>query len=125
MSSDSITDGFACPFCQANNSSKPSSWDKVGYIPIICVKCAKLFWARIPKIDAELTIVNRVPVFKVQIPELEPDTWVIIVNKQHAKHLEPGRITKRDHKHYRVEFNDGVQIWMPQHWVERIPWDVE
>lgn len=123
MSNESITDGFNCPFCQNRNVAKSSSWDKVGYVPIICVKCSNLFWARIPR-TTELTIVNRVPVFKVQIPELEVNTWVIVVNKEHQKHLEPARVTKRDHKHYRVEFNDGAQIWMPSHWIEKIPWDV-
>lgn len=123
MSSDSITDDFSCPFCKAKNSAKSSSWEKVGYIPIICVECSNLFWARMS--NTELTIVNRVPVFKVQIPELEENTWIIVVNKEHEKHLEPGRITKKDHKHYRVEFNDGVQIWMPMHWIEKIPWDIK
>jgi hypothetical protein len=122
--SNNLTDDFSCPFCKTKNAATSSSWDNVGYIPIICINCSSLFWARMPG-NSELTIVNRVPVFKMQIPELDENTWIIVVNKEHQKHLEPGRVTKRDHKHYRVEFNDGVQIWMPQHWIEKIPWEVK
>jgi hypothetical protein len=80
-----------------------------------------LFWARLS--NSELAIVNRIPVFKTQIPELNEGTWIIVINKEHVKYMEPARVTKRDHKHYRVEFNDGSLLWVPQHWVEKIPWN--
>lgn len=125
MSSESFSDQPNCPSCGAENElASSSSWDKVGYVPIICTKCTNLFWSRLTPGGTEKIVVNRVPVFKVQIPELPEDTWVFVVNKDHEKHLEPGQITKRDHKHYRIKFVDGTQLWVPMHWIERIPWTV-
>ena len=72
----------------------------------------------------EIVLVNRVPVFKTQIPELEEGTLVFVINKEHQKHLEPGKVVARSHKHYRIEFNDKSKIWMPQHWIEAIPKDM-
>lgn len=121
MSSEpSDKDHVTCPNCGAQNETSSTPWGKIGYVPTICVQCSELFWTPIA-VDAELTIVNRIPVFKVQVPELSEGTQVFIIQKDHAKHLEPGKVVKRDHKHYKVQFNDGMQLWVPSFWVEAIP----
>jgi len=123
MSNESISDDSTCPFCGMKNqliSSK--SWDQIGYAPVMCVQCAQLFWVKLPSNSShEIVIVNRVPVFKTEIPELLEDTWIFIINKDHEKYLEPAKIVERSHKHYRVEFLDKMLLWVPSHWVERIP----
>lgn len=110
-----------CPSCGTTNSIKPSdAWCKVGRMPIICVHCATIYWADIESESKELIVVNKVPVFKVQIPEINEGAWVYIINREHEKYLEPGKVIQKDHKHYRIEFSDGFQLWVPQHWVEKV-----
>lgn len=113
-------DSVKCPSCGAPNQINSASWDKIGYIPTLCVQCSELFWSPITT-ETEITIVNRIPVFKVQVPELNEGTFVFIIQRDHVKHLEPGQIMKRDHKHYKIKFNDGMQLWVPSCWVEQIP----
>jgi hypothetical protein len=120
MSNDSVSDNFKCPYCGTANTSGVSSWEKVGYIPIICTQCASIFWTKL-NLEREVIVVSHVPVFKTQIPELPEGTPVFVINKEHKKHLEPGVVAKRDHKHYKIKFHDGMHLWVPQHWVEPIP----
>lgn len=118
-------DKFKCPLCDHVNEADATQWQKIGYVPILCTQCDRLFWSKLDadlNTDSEIVVVTRPPVFEVQIPDIPEDTVVYVVNKQHPKHLEPGVVTKRDHCHYRIKFNDGLVIWMPSHWVERCPW---
>lgn len=117
-------DNYICPLCQHPNQADAEQWQKIGYVPVLCSACDRLFWAKLAQegTPAEIVLVNRVPVFEVQIPDIPENTTVYVVNKQHPKHLEPGVVTKRAHCHYRIKFNDGLVIWMPSHWIERCPW---
>lgn len=117
-------DNYTCPHCGHANQAESENWHNIGYVPILCSSCDRLFWTKLPAGDqpAEIVMVNRIPVFQVQLPDIPEDTIVYVVNKQHPKHLEPGVVTKRDHCHYRIKFNDGLVIWMPSHWIERCPW---
>jgi hypothetical protein len=116
-------DNYTCPLCGHINQSDAEQWQKIGYVPILCSVCDRLFWTKLPSTgDPEIIVVNRIPVFQVQTPDIPEDTVVYVVNKQHPKHLEPGVVTKKDHCHYRIKFNDGLVIWMPSHWIERCPW---
>ena len=121
MSNESITDGVNCPFCHTANKCSNTKWESVGYIPIICVDCGNLFWSRLSN-DKELIMVNRVPVFKTQIPDLHEGVWAIIVDKTHQKYLDPCKILKLDHKRYKVQFSNNVVIWVLQHQLEILPW---
>jgi hypothetical protein len=112
---------FVCPKCGTSNKASLKLWYNVGYVPIICVGCDELFWSRFVD-QRETTVVDTAPRFEEQIPELVEGTPVFVVNKEHEKHLEPGYVAAREHAHYRIRFNDGNMIWMPQHWIEKIPW---
>jgi hypothetical protein len=121
MSKESITDGFSCPFCHAINKCSNTKWESVGYIPIICVDCGNLFWSRIPN-DKNLVIVNRIPVFKTEIPDLSTGAWAIVIDKTNEYYLEPCKVLSSNKRRYKVQFNVGIIIWLSQHQIELLPW---
>lgn len=85
---------------------------------IICVKCQHLYYA---VSGEELVMARRVPVFKTQVPDIEVGEIVFVVNAQHVKHLEPGKVIRKAHGYYHVEFNDKIAVWLPSHWIEKSP----
>lgn len=103
-----------CPSCgQKNKGSKGAV--------INCPHCKHVYWPKVH--DAgDLVMVHRVPVFKFQIPDIDVDSTVFVVNAQHPKHLEPGKVVRKTHGYYLIEFNDKMQIWMPSYWIEKSPW---
>lgn len=67
---------------------------------------------------------GRFPAPKDDIPTEEIVDRVYVVNKEHKRYLDPGIIIDKAHIHYRIRFADGVNIWMPEHWVRRVPDDM-
>jgi DNA-directed RNA polymerase subunit RPC12/RpoP len=104
-----------CPSCgHKNKGSKGAA--------ISCPHCKHIYWPKFHPTGEGLIMVRRVPVFKVQIPDIDVDSTIFVVNSQHPKHLEPGRVIRKAHGYYQIEFNDKMQIWMPSYWIEKSPW---
>ena len=103
-----------CPSCgNKNKSSKGAA--------INCPHCKHVYWPKTRDKDG-LVMVHRVPVFKFYASDIEENTTVFVVHAQHPKHLEPGRVVRKTHGYYLVEFNDKTQVWMPSYWIEKSPW---
>lgn len=94
-----------------------AAWADYDGFPIICDACEAVTWLRrgtdIVLLDAKSP--------KESIPSLIEGTKVYVINREHSKYLEPGVIIRRSHIHYRVLFNNGTTIWMPEHWILAIP----
>lgn len=113
-------DDFECPHCGYPNSVSTELWKSIGKIPVICGGCDKLFWSPLHSLGDLITVIHP-PIFKVEVPPLIEGDLIYVINKEHPKHLEPGKIVNKSHLHYRIEFNDGTLIWMPHHWIEKVP----
>ena len=115
-----------CPFCSTINKPHISaSWDDIGYAPVVCSQCSNVIWVNnASNVDVEVAPVSKGNNFKVRIPDIPIGAWVFVINKEHPKHLEPGQIVKLDHNYCRVKFTDNMQLWVPAHWIEIIPWEV-
>lgn len=75
---------------------------------------------RKPKRD-KLIMVQRVPVFQMMVSDIDVGTMVYVVYAQHPKHLELGKVVRKVHGFYQVEFNDE-SMWLSAHWIEKCPW---
>lgn len=43
--------------------------------------------------------------------------WIYIINREHARWLDPAQIIDINYKFYRLRFTDRKTIWMPEHWL--------
>src|ERR1700688_1992590 len=104
-----------CPKCgNGIIISNIGVWQQFSSVPIECDKCG-IIWIE--------QITQTIKTFKKpedQIPPIIEYTKVYITNREHPKYLEPGVIAARAHVRYRIRFNDGYMLWMPEHWVKAI-----
>src|ERR1700674_3531558 len=91
------------------------SWEGFTSCPVVCDNCETINWARMKRADETIILGIQPP--KESLPPLVEETWIFIINREHTRYLEPGVVIRRSHAHYRVKFNDGTIIWMPEHWI--------
>jgi hypothetical protein len=111
-----------CPLC---NGQLESVIEATGMRPQYCPHCDKIW------VGDDETIQNESLSTKgkqeVEIPKLAVETVVYVTNREHDFFLEIGVIIKKDHKHYRVQFNsqnpkiNKKLLWMPEHWIAAMP----
>ena len=114
-----------CPSCQKSSNQDLMTWDDSVAIPHFCPYCDEFNWVR-READEELSISlhSEIPLI---IPPIELGSQVYIDNNDHEFHLERGKISDKDHWHYRILFSslddriNGTVLWMPQHWIKAIP----
>ena len=108
-----------CPTCNRINIIQTlNDWGHS--MPILCVDCDTLYWCRVFD-DVEEITTEKYYLIEDQIPELPEGTEVILVKREHSYNLRPAIIIGRSHKHYRLEFRDGMVIWFPDNLVVKIP----
>ena len=78
---------------------------------VLCEECFDIII-----VDSETC--GRDVILQSEIPPLNITTVVIIDNKEHPLHNKIGIIKDKKHKHYRIEFDNGL-VWIPEHWVKQ------
>lgn len=90
-----------------------------GYSFVKCIKCADVY-AIFANISHDVTVsgyaIKPVPI-KEDIPPLPIGSFVTIRNENHQKNGQTGTIVNKNHRRYRVEFDDKIMLWLPDHWV--------
>lgn len=107
-----------CPECNCLNLATSDKW--IDFMPVECHNCSTIYWCSIHD-DIEEVPIFPDPYMQEQIPELDEGTRVILSYKGHPYHLHEGEIIKRDHKHYRLIFEDGMKMWFPDNMIIKIP----
>jgi hypothetical protein len=113
---------IACPKCsQLNYIVDKEMVRAAGYSPIKCSGCSEVYltWANI---DTEAAVseysIRPVPI-PVEIPPVPIGQSVALTNKDHPRFGSSAVVVDKNHKRYRVKFDDGVILWLPDHWVSR------
>lgn len=107
-----------CPRCKHVNSTIDNELIEIGgHAPIRCAKCNEIYivWHNI---DAEVADGgNHIP---LQLPPLSVGTQVLMItNIKHPLAGNNCEIVDKNHRRYRVKFDDGTLLWIPDHWVKR------
>jgi len=105
-----------CPGCKSRNPVNVD-WASVGSVPICCKKCGSVYSEKL-WVETESSGVVFQPPTETTI---DTGTTVFLCNKDHKLHLKKGKIVAKDHCNYRLEFKDGLKLWVPHHWVRLIP----
>jgi len=103
--------------CGSHNQSDISpNWIKDKLVLIQCDKCNNVYMASI-NVEIETFNKDESDEPKEEKTNLNIDEKVIIKNEQHDLNNKIGIIVDKDHLHYKVQFKDGLSVWLPYHWV--------
>ena len=111
---------IACPKCaHVNYAVDREMLESCGYAPIKCQKCDEVYftWANIDADSLTVEYNIRPKPIKVEIPPALVGNEVLIINKDHPRFGSLAVVVDKNHKRYRVKFDDGVILWLPAHWV--------
>lgn len=106
-----------CPRCRHTNGTIDNELIEIGgHAPIRCVNCGEVYviWHNV---DIETTENgNHIP---LQLPPLSIGTEALMItNIKHPLAGNSCKIVDKNHRRYRVRFDDGTLLWIPDHWVK-------
>jgi hypothetical protein len=83
-----------------------------------------------PKCDLEMLLINKSYICEIcdksiELGDIQIGEDIYISYEKHPLFMEQGNIIDSDHMFYRVRIScgprSGHQIWVPIHWVRRLP----